>query len=96
MTEIECPKCKCINNRTIYGDFGPHKAKIVCVECDSFIQWAATPVEHDWKFTFGKYEGKEFGDVLEADPDYLVWLAGQDWVKEKFPRLFAAIEAEGI
>lgn len=27
----------------------------------------------DWKFDFGKYKGLKVSEVLDADPDYLVW-----------------------
>lgn len=33
---------------------------------------------------FGKYKGKPL-DVLLADQQYLTWLSGQPWVKEKYP-----------
>lgn len=96
MTEFECPKCRMINNREIKGEFGPHRSKIVCVECDTFIKWTPTLLAYSWEFPFGKYRGRSFGEILEEDPSYLMWLADQGWIKEKFQKLHDAIIAEGL
>jgi len=33
----------------------------------------------------GKYRGVPIADAVDKDPDYVVWLTGQDWFFEKYP-----------
>ena len=40
---------------------------------------------------FGKHEGKT---IEEIETNYLIWLLGQEWFKEKFEELFAAVDQE--
>ncbi len=42
------------------------------------------------RITFGKYKGQPV-EVLVQDPEYVVWLVQQPWVKEKFPQLYTDI-----
>jgi uncharacterized protein (DUF3820 family) len=44
---------------------------------------------------FGKYKGREILEVLEADPGYLQWLAGQDWFRAKYISLHQTIINRG-
>jgi exodeoxyribonuclease X-like protein len=44
---------------------------------------------------FGKYKGRDILEVLEADPGYLQWLAGQDWFRAKYISLHQTIINRG-
>ena len=39
---------------------------------------------------FGKYKGQP-ADVLASDPQYVEWLNGQGWVKDKYPQFYTVI-----
>lgn len=42
-------------------------------------------------FSFGKYKNQPVALVRQNDPQYLDWLIGQAWFKEKFPRHYTVI-----
>src|SRR6516225_2238916 len=44
---------------------------------------------------FGKYKGRLVDEVLVDDPNYLQWLAGQDWFRAKFNILHQVIINRG-
>jgi hypothetical protein len=44
---------------------------------------------------FGKYKGRDITEVLEADPGYLQWLAGQAWFRDKYITLHQTIINRG-
>src|SRR5262245_17332225 len=44
---------------------------------------------------FGKYKGRLIDEVLVDDPNYLQWLAGQDWFRAKFNILHQVIINRG-
>jgi uncharacterized protein (DUF3820 family) len=44
---------------------------------------------------FGKYKGRLIDEVLIDDPNYLQWLAGQDWFRAKFVVLHQVIINRG-
>jgi uncharacterized protein (DUF3820 family) len=44
---------------------------------------------------FGKYKGRLVEEVLVDDPNYLQWLAGQDWFRAKFNILHQVIINRG-
>jgi hypothetical protein len=48
------------------------------------------------RFRFGKYENFRVRDVWEAAPQYLNWLARQDWFIEKQQTLVTLDEPEPI
>lgn len=41
---------------------------------------------------FGKHKGKP---MQEVPANYLDWLRGEDWVKDKYPRVWAYIQEVG-
>jgi uncharacterized protein (DUF3820 family) len=48
------------------------------------------------RFRFGKYKGFRVRDVWEANPQYLNWLARQDWFIEKQQTLVTLDEPEPL
>lgn len=44
---------------------------------------------------FGKYKGRLIEEVLLDDPQYLQWLAGQAWFRDKFAVLYQVIINRG-
>jgi len=43
MAEVVCPHCKQLQDpRVVYGDFGPHHAKLFCSKCGRFT-WMPKP-----------------------------------------------------
>jgi hypothetical protein len=44
---------------------------------------------------FGKYKGRDIVEVLDSDPGYLQWLAGQDWFRSKYITLHQTIINRG-
>ena len=44
---------------------------------------------------FGKYKGRLIDELLIDDPNYLQWLAGQDWFRTKFVTLHQVIINRG-
>jgi uncharacterized protein (DUF3820 family) len=45
---------------------------------------------------FGKYRGRLVEEVLADDPQYLEWLSGQDWFREKHLNLYQVIINRGF
>jgi len=44
---------------------------------------------------FGKHKGRTVDEIAATDPAYLEWLAGQNWLAERFAAIHAAITAGG-
>jgi hypothetical protein len=44
---------------------------------------------------FGKYKGRPIEEVIETDPSYLHWLAGQDWFRARYVSLHQTIINRG-
>ena len=53
-----------------------HTADYLASRKDIEIKFEHTPkvTQATWTFTFGKYKGKTFNEVLNTDKDYLIWL----------------------
>jgi uncharacterized protein (DUF3820 family) len=49
-----------------------------------------------WTIPFGKHKGHSLGCIAFEDAQYIVWLAKQDWVPEKYPEITAFIEAIAV
>jgi uncharacterized protein (DUF3820 family) len=50
---------------------------------------SVVPYEDNDTMPFGKHQGTILGEVPD---DYFKWLAQQDWLEDKWPRLLAYIE----
>lgn len=44
---------------------------------------------------FGKHKGKDVLELIEADPNYIQWLVGQDWFRDKYVTLHQTIINRG-
>jgi len=40
------------------------------------MTWASGRGWEQWKLRFGKYRGRPLGEIVNDDPDYLIWLNG--------------------
>lgn len=47
--------------------------------------------ESMWTIPFGKYSGKDVEDVPD---NYLAWLSGENWFKEKFSKEKIIVDKE--
>lgn len=53
--------------------------------------WTSDSGWEGWRLRFGKYCGRSLGEIVKKDPDYLVWLSGQDYLSPlDAPRVDAA------
>ena len=55
------------------------------------MQKAQQEIDAPVLFSFGKYKNQPVELVRQNDPQYLDWLIGQAWFKEKFPRHYTII-----
>lgn len=47
---------------------------------------------NEYVIPFGKYQDEDIRDVIKEDRQYIEWLYEQDFVAEKFERLWLAID----
>jgi len=57
---------------------GTNHLRTECENCKKFLGYKQQPISDDYTFPFGKYMGKK---ISEVEPNYLLWLLAQDWVK---------------
>ena len=48
--------------------------------------------KYTYIFDFGQHKDQRFDEIIKENPDYLLWLHKQDWVKEKKSDLYEIIE----
>ncbi len=45
------------------------------------MRWNSDDNWENWVLSYGKYRGKRLGTIAHRDPEYLLWLADQTWLK---------------
>jgi uncharacterized protein (DUF3820 family) len=52
--------------------------------------------KNDYYMTFGKYKNKGLSWIIQNDPDYILWLRGNKYVKENLDKLYKIVCAINI
>lgn len=89
MSELACNQCGVIgepHTEQIPLAAGGFHLKASCADCGAYIKFLPHSAP---SIFFGKYKGKTVTEIAVSDPEYLRWLARQEWCK---PKLKTAID----
>lgn len=52
--------------------------------------------KNDYYMTFGKFKNKPLSWIIKHHPDYIMWLRGNNYVKQHFDKLYKIVCAVNI